>query len=366
MPVGIVDSDDHGVGDDALHDLSGLADLHDPAVEGLARKGVHRELRGPVDPDTADVSLVDAHLDLHFRQVSSDGEEGRRRQTRRDRLPDIHRPRHHHAVDRRVDRGVLEIEARLVQRRFLLLHLRAGGLQHRFGDAELCLGGPDGAGERLLLGARSVEHSDGGVIGGLGRVVFALGNQRALEKLCPPAEVTVGVGDRHLRARRLRLALGQRRPRVPHLRPRALDLGLLVEDVRLGRIHVGASLFDLRLEGRGVDPGDHLALTHDGVEIGVEPLDLARDLGADLHRRDGVEVARRRDCGDDRSTLRPLGPVLWGAPLVLRVEVAPDPGSDGDGGQEKRQGLLQQPLTARSFSPQGLSSLHRGPRTIPQ
>src|SRR5438034_55267 len=196
MPVGIVDSDDHGVGDDALHDLSGLADLHDPAVEGLARKGVHRELRGPVDPDTPDVSLVDAHLDLHFRQVSSDGEEGRRRQTRRDRSPDIHRPRHHHAVDRRVDRGVLEIEARLVQRRFLLLHLRAGGLQHRFCHAELCLGGPDGGGERLLLGARSVEHSDGGVIGGLGRVVFALGNQRALEKLCPPAEVTVGVGDR--------------------------------------------------------------------------------------------------------------------------------------------------------------------------
>ena len=101
------------------------------------------------------------------------------------------------------------------------------------------------------------------------------------------------------------------------------------------------SLFDLRLEGRGVDPGDHLALTDDGIEIGVELLDLTRDLGADLDRRDGVEVARRRDRRDEGPALGPLEPVLGGAPLVLRVEIPPDPGADGDRDHEKRQRALE-------------------------
>src|SRR5207247_11473183 len=92
----------------------------------------------------------------------------------------------------------------------------------------------------------------------------------------------------------------------------------------------------------------HLALTNDGVEIGVERFDLARDLRADLNRHYGVEVASRRDCRDEGPALGPLEPVNGGARLVLRVEVPPDSGSDCDANEEKRQRPLDQPFATRS------------------
>src|SRR5439155_27136739 len=153
----------------------------------------------------------------------------------------------------------------------------------------------------------------------------------ALEELPLSAEVAVGVDDRHLSTSGLSLAFGPCGACVYHFRPRALDLGLLVEHHGLGGVPVGASLSNFRLERRGVDPGDYLAPMYGGVEIGGELLDLARDLGPDLNRRDSVEVARRGDGGDERPALGPLKPVLGNAFLILHVEIPPDPRSHSNG-----------------------------------
>src|SRR5688572_3283641 len=57
-------------------------------------------------------------------------------------------------------------------------------------------------------------------------------------------------------------------------------------------VEIGPRLVDLGLDGFRVDPGDELALPDDRVEIGVELLDLTRDLATDLDRDDRVEVSR--------------------------------------------------------------------------
>ena len=49
------------------------------------------------------------------------------------------------------------------------------------------------------------------------------------------------------------------------------DLHLRVVEIGRGLRLVGARLLDLGLEQRRVEPGDHLALVHDRVEIGAEP-----------------------------------------------------------------------------------------------
>ena len=148
MTARVVHGHDDGVGDDVLDDLRGLADLRDDAGEGLAREGVHRERHAVLQPDPADVGLVHADLDLHLREVLGDREEDRRLQARRHRLPDVHRSRDDHAVDRRADRGVLEIHLGLDESRLLLVHLGARRQQHRIGHAEL-------GGGRLDRGARA-------------------------------------------------------------------------------------------------------------------------------------------------------------------------------------------------------------------
>ena len=57
------------------------------------------------------------------------------------------------------------------------------------------------------------------------------------------------------------------------------------------------SLRQPRLEALGVDLGDELPLLHVGVEVGVEGVDLARDLAAHLHLHDGLEGPGRGDDG---------------------------------------------------------------------
>ena len=65
-----------------------------------------------------------------------------------------------------------------------------------------------------------------------------------------------------------------------------------MRQVRLRRL-------DLRLENRGVEPGDDLPLLHDRVEVGVELLDDARHLGADRDGGDRLQRAGGADPVDD-------------------------------------------------------------------
>ena len=60
-------------------------------------------------------------------------------------------------------------------------------------------------------------------------------------------------------------------------------------DVGLGPDQVRLRLLDLRLEQRRIEPGEHLALPNDVVEVGVQRLDDAGHLAADVDRRHGLE-----------------------------------------------------------------------------
>ena len=66
-------------------------------------------------------------------------------------------------------------------------------------------------------------------------------------------------------------------------------------EVGLGANQVRASLLDLRLEEGRIEARQHLPLAHQRVEIGVQLLDGARHLRADLNRRDGLQRAGRAD-----------------------------------------------------------------------
>ena len=69
-------------------------------------------------------------------------------------------------------------------------------------------------------------------------------------------------------------------------------------------------LIDLRLEGRGIDPRDQLALGDLGVEVGEQGQNVARHLRAHLHGDDRVRVAGGRDGDVDVAVFDGRRPVL--------------------------------------------------------
>ena len=75
MPLGIVGRHDDGVGDDVLRHLRVHADLRHFAAELLVAVGIHRESHGHVEPDAADIGLVDRGPHLHPVQVLGDQEQ---------------------------------------------------------------------------------------------------------------------------------------------------------------------------------------------------------------------------------------------------------------------------------------------------
>ena len=88
--------------------------------------------------DLADIGLVDAQVDLHLRQVLGDLEQHRRLEAGRHGLARLDRTQQDHAVHRRTDHRVVDIEFGIVDRGLALLHrgLRgsdagAGRLRHR-------------------------------------------------------------------------------------------------------------------------------------------------------------------------------------------------------------------------------------------
>ena len=200
--------------------------------------------------DLADVSLVDARVHLHPRQVLGDDEERRRRHAGRHRLADVHVAGDDDAVNGRRDDRVIEVHAILIERAARLGHLR-------FRRPQRGLGLPH-------RGLRGFE---------IGR-----GNELRLQELVRPLQL------------QLRVFEGD---------ARALDVGLQPGHGRFG-------LIDLRLQQRRIEPRDDLALPDLRVEVGIQRLNRAGHLGAHLHGRDGLERARGFD-GFHHVAARDLG-----------------------------------------------------------
>ena len=72
----------------------------------------------------ADIGFIDVREHLHLSEVFRDDEDGGRLQARGDGLADVDIARHHHAIDRRLDDGVVEIHLGDVHRRLGLVGLR--------------------------------------------------------------------------------------------------------------------------------------------------------------------------------------------------------------------------------------------------
>ncbi len=80
-----------------------------------------------------------------------------------------------------------------------------------------------------------------------------------------------------------------------HLGPGALELSALVQDLGLGGLELGARLHHLGVEDVGIDLGQQLAPLDDRVEVDVNLSDLTGYLGAYGDGHDG----RRGSAGGD-------------------------------------------------------------------
>ena len=271
-------------------------------------------------PDAADVGVVHVGIHLHLGQVLRDCEERGRLEARGHRLADIHGTRDHDAVHGRADLRVVEIDLGLLEASLLLNDVGAGRLQHGLGHLELRFGGSNlgGLGDFLRLGRLGL--GDGRVVRGLRRILVGLGDEAALSQVRVAGKGASAVDHGDLGLGGLRLGHGEGRLGIGEVRSGLLDQGPLVEDGRLGRVHLGLGLGHRGLELLGVDPGHELVALDLGVEVREELLDLPRDLGADLDGDDGVERARGRDGGGERPPLD-LGRAEAGrAAAALRVE----------------------------------------------
>ena len=115
------------------------------------------------------------------------------------------------------------------------------------------------------------------------------GDEVLLEQHLVAVVLALGVAEQHFRARELRLQRGDVRALRQRRRARGFD--------------VGHRLVHPQRERLRIDARDQLAFLHRRVVVGVELLDLTRDLRADLHRDDRIERARCSDRGGDRAAL---------------------------------------------------------------
>ena len=245
--IRVGDRDDRRVAHHVLHDLGGLADLGDLAAERAAREGVDREDRGHALAEAPDVGLVHRRLDLHPGEVLGDREERRRLEARRDRLPGVDGPRHDHAVHRRPDLRVHEVQPRLLERGLLLadrglgrLELGLGHLERRLGRRDLGLGRarlrlarrqlglrrPERRLPGALLGPGRLELGLRGVEGRLGLVALALRDELLSREVDPAVELEPRVARGRGVPGNVGLGGGDDRPRVLDVGPHPLDVGL--------------------------------------------------------------------------------------------------------------------------------------------
>ncbi len=201
--------------------------------------GIHDKRGGLAVRDATDVRLADVRVNLHLGQILGDRKQHRRLETGRHGLPDIHVPRDHDAVDRRVDGGVLQIDLRRIQLRLRLFHLRLRNLQ---------------------IGLRGFK-------GGAGIIHVLLGIQLLLKQSLRAIKVELLQGK-----------IGASPGHIPH-----------------GVLEAGFHLCDNGPKRSRIKLGHHLARLHHRVEIGIEGLDDAGYLAADLYRDDGIDRAGGRD-----------------------------------------------------------------------
>ena len=299
----ILHRNDGGVDDDVLHGLRAETHLLHAALEGAAGIGVDREGNALAVDHTTDIGFVDVGGNLHVAQIVGDQKQGGRLQARGDRLAELDIALDHHAVDRRADIGVLEIDLDLPHHRFALSDLGDDGHELRLGDA--LVGGERlllrlGTGERRLrlrerralgvaLGAGSVERGCGGVAA---RLQFDLASQDSF-----------GVGRKGFGAGDLRNGVGLDRLGAQDLGTRALDLRLGDQLLRANLLQIGARGVELGADLVGVEPGDELVGLHFSIIVGKNLDDLAGDLRTHDHGRDRVDGAGGIDGGDDRAAI---------------------------------------------------------------
>ena len=190
------------------------------------------------------------------------------------------------------------------------------------GDLEGRLGRAHAGLLRLLLRLVRVVLGQRGVVHRLRGILVRLGDEPLDAQVALPPQVALGIDDRHLPLGGLGAGDGLGRARVAEVGPGALHGGLLVEHRGLRGIDLRFRLVDLGLEDLRVDAGDDLALLDLGVEVGVELLDLAGDLGADQDRDHRVERAGGGDGRGDRAACDRGGAERGLAAHALRVEVA--------------------------------------------
>ena len=259
------DVDDCVVGDHVLHHLRRIADVADRAAKRFAGIGIDGEGHAHARLEPADVGLGHVGVHFHLSQVLRDGEDHRRLQRRRHGLPHVHRARDHHAIGGRDDVGVAQVGARLVELRQRLGEL-APGLFHR------------GAAERAVATALSRSVSE---------------ISRCCEDFGGAPGLALGIFGGHLQAR----------------------------DIGARRRHIGLGLRHRGLEQRRIDLGDPLALLHLGIEIGVQLLDAAGNLAADIDGDHRLQAARRADARHDVGFLRDGGLVVRRGVFTGRIPV---------------------------------------------
>ncbi len=213
---GIGDVEHHVIGDDILNRDWRLTHLPHHAFEVPIREGVDPEARALTLAHVADIRFADVGIDLHLGQVLGDQKQRRGLETGRDGLSDVDIARHHRAVHRRHDVGVVQADFGLCQRRLPLLDR---------GPVESDLG---------------LRHS----IGTLRGVGGVLGDGVVAHQLDVAFIGKLFVGE-------VGAVLGQLRPVILH-----------------GRVR----LIDLKLEGARVNLGDQLACFDGRIEIRVDCL----------------------------------------------------------------------------------------------
>src|SRR5438552_14167323 len=258
---------------------------HDP-LQGLAGERVHLDLGGLPDGHGHDVVLVHVDLGFHHRQVGDDEDDVLLELRPQRDLPLLLVQGADRAGHGRVDGGLGEIVARLLQGRLGLLHLVVGGLVTRH--------------FHLVLGLLGLEGS--------------LRLQSAGEELLGPLEFVLRA--RHVLAYQRRVRLGR-----AHAGLRALHRGEIALAVQPGE---KLSLLDrLPLDDRQLDDlGAHVRADLDlglGLDLprGADFLNdlLPLDLGGLDFRRLAAMTAQRRAAhrGDDDETGE-------GDPTVLLLE----------------------------------------------
>ena len=139
LEVGVVHGNDDVVRDHVLHGRRGVAHLHDVAVESAVRKRIDGKIHLLPDLDHADIGLGHGGVDLHFREVVGDDEKDGRIHRRGDGLAHIDAARNDDAVDRRMDRAMVEIDLRFLEIRLFYLHRRLGLVERGRGVVEIGL-----------------------------------------------------------------------------------------------------------------------------------------------------------------------------------------------------------------------------------